>query len=76
MKDPNVYTGTCRKCRQSKKPPLVDTNEYKLYCNVEIHTDKTITCYRPDIVLQNKKQITYLIDISMPINHNIQTKYV
>lgn len=55
---------------------IIDTNEYKLYWDVEIRTDKTITCNRPDIVFQNKKeQITYLIDIAIPNDTNIQNKY-
>nr|CAI5864716.1 unnamed protein product [Callosobruchus analis] len=55
---------------------VLENNQYKLYWDVEIHTDKTIPANRPDIVFQSKAdKITYLIDIAIPNDNNIQTSY-
>nr|CAI5833294.1 unnamed protein product [Callosobruchus analis] len=44
---------------------VLENNRYKLYWDVEIHTDKTIPANRPDIVFQSKAdRVTYLIDIN------------
>ena len=40
-----------------------------------IHTDRTITANRPDIVLKNKKDITcLLIDMTVPLDANTSVK--
>nr|CAI5870488.1 unnamed protein product [Callosobruchus analis] len=55
---------------------VLENNQYKLYWDVEIHTDKAIPANRPDIVFQSKAdKITYLIDIAIPNDNNIQTSY-
>ncbi|VEN63176.1 unnamed protein product [Callosobruchus maculatus] len=55
---------------------VLDSNQYKLYWDVEIHTDKTIPANRPVIVFQSKAdKVTYLIDIAIPNDTNIQTTY-
>nr|CAI5861928.1 unnamed protein product [Callosobruchus analis] len=55
---------------------VLENNQYKLYWDVEIHTDKTIPANRPDIVFQSKAdKITYLIDIAIPNDNNIQKSY-
>nr|CAI5864221.1 unnamed protein product [Callosobruchus analis] len=55
---------------------VLENDQYKLYWDVEIHTDKTIPANRPDIVFQSKAdKITYLIDIAIPNDNNIQTSY-
>ena len=55
---------------------IIENEEYKLYWDITIHTDKTVMHNRPDITLQYKKQkITYLIDIAVPSDNNISHKY-
>ncbi|VEN51470.1 unnamed protein product [Callosobruchus maculatus] len=55
---------------------VLENDQYKLYWDVEIHTDKTIPANRPDIVFQSKAdKITYLIDIAIPNDVNIQNTY-
>nr|CAI5828319.1 unnamed protein product [Callosobruchus analis] len=55
---------------------VLENNQYKLYWDVEIHTDKTIRANRPDIVFQSKAdRVTYLIDIAIPNDKNIQNTY-
>ena len=55
---------------------VLENTEYKLYWDQTIYTDKTIIANRPDIVLMNKRErTTYLIDIAIPSDTNIQQKY-
>jgi hypothetical protein len=54
------------------KPANVLENNFKLYWNRSIITDKTIPFNRPDITLTNKKtKNTFLIDIAIPNTHNL-----
>jgi hypothetical protein len=47
-------------------------NNFKLYWNCSIITDKTIPSKRPDITFTNKKtKNTFLIDIAIPNTHNL-----
>jgi len=54
-------------------PAIVLENEnFKLYWNRSIVTEKTINFNRPDITFMNKKtKNTFLIDIAVPNTHNL-----
>lgn len=54
---------------------VLENERVRLYWDRTIHTDKTITCNRPDITLikKNTKE-TYLIDIAIPNDTNIAKK--
>jgi len=54
-------------------PASVLKNEnFKLYWNRRILTDKTILFNRPDITFMNKKtKNTFLVDIAVPNTHNL-----
>ena len=55
---------------------VIENSSYKLYWDNPIHTDKTIVANRPDIVLIDKtRKKTYIIDIAIPNDHNINQKY-
>lgn len=55
---------------------ILENKDYKMYWDLTIHTDKTIRNNRPDITLQDKiNKVTYLIDIAVPSDHNVLTKY-
>ena len=57
-------------------PPVIENNNFKLYWDRSIITDRTIGHNRPDITLIDKKnKITYLIDIAIPNTNNIQSKH-
>ena len=51
---------------------VCENKEAKLLWDRTIHTYKTVTHNKPDIVLKNKKAgLTYLIDIAVPNQNNI-----
>jgi len=54
-------------------PAIVLENEnFKLYWNRSILTDKTIPFNRPDVSFMNKKtKNTFLLDIAVPNTHNL-----
>jgi hypothetical protein len=53
-------------------PANVLGNNFKLYWNRSIITDKTIPSNRPDITFTNKRtKTTYLIHIAVPNTHNL-----
>jgi hypothetical protein len=55
---------------------VIENNTHKIYWDNPILTDKTITANRPDITLVDKQtKTTYLIDISVPSDTNINNKY-
>lgn len=59
-----------------KPDNVLENEQFKLYYDLTLHTDKTILHNRPDITFQDKgKRTTYLIDISVPIDTNIVKKY-
>jgi hypothetical protein len=50
---------------------VLENDNFKLYWNSSIITDKTIPFNRPDITLTNKRtKNTFLIDIAIPNTHN------
>ncbi|XP_039759615.1 uncharacterized protein LOC120633471 [Pararge aegeria] len=52
---------------------VLENNEYRLYFDRAILTDRTIHYNRPDITLQDKKNRTaIIIDIAIPNTHNLQ----
>lgn len=57
-------------------PGVVETENYRIYWNRDIITDRTITHNRPDIVLVDKEQkSTYIIDVAIPLAANISKKH-
>ena len=55
---------------------IIENQQYKLYWDTTIHTDKRRKYNRPDITFTNKKgKTTCLIDISIPNDTNITQKY-
>jgi len=51
---------------------VVENENFKLYWNRSILTDKTVSFNRPDITFMNKKtKNTFLIDIAVPNTHNL-----
>lgn len=55
---------------------VLEDNSTKILWDKTLHTDKTIMSNRPDITIIDKIQkITYFIEISVPNDNNIHTKY-
>lgn len=55
---------------------VLDNTDYKMYWDREITTDVNINANRPDIVVFNKKKKeVYIIDVAVPLNHNLQSTY-
>jgi hypothetical protein len=51
---------------------VLENENFKLYWNHSIITDKTIPSNRPDITVMNKTtKNTFLIDIAVPNTHNL-----
>jgi len=51
---------------------VLENENFKLYWNRSILTDKTIPFNRPDITFMNEKtKNTFLIDIAVPNTHNL-----
>jgi hypothetical protein len=51
---------------------VLENDNFKLYWNRSIITDKTVPFNRPDITFMNKKtKNTFLIDIALPNTHNL-----
>jgi len=51
---------------------VLENENFKLYLNRSILTDKTISFNRPDISFMNKKtKNTFLVDIAVPNTHNL-----
>ncbi|KAL0870860.1 hypothetical protein ABMA27_004702 [Loxostege sticticalis] len=54
--------------------PVIENNNYRLYFDRAILTDKTTHFNRPDITVHDKKNHTALIiDIAIPNSHNLQS---
>lgn len=54
---------------------ILENEEYKLYWDKTLYTDKTVTSNRPDITFTNKKEKkTYIIDIAIPNDANVIQK--
>ena len=54
---------------------VLKNNNFELYWNRSIISDKTIPANRPDITFTNKKtKTTYLIHIAVPNTHNLVKK--
>jgi hypothetical protein len=55
-----------------KQANALESDNFKLYWNYSILTDKTIPFNRPDITFMNKKtKNTFLINIAVPDRHNL-----
>jgi hypothetical protein len=51
---------------------VLENDNFKLYWNRSVLTDKTILFNRPDITFMNKKtKNKFLIDIAVPNTHNL-----
>ena len=62
------------KCPYYKYTPanVLENENFNLYWNRSILTDKTVPFNRPDITVMNKKtKNTFLIDIAVPNTHNL-----
>ena len=56
-----------------KPQAVLDNKDYKLYYDRAVITDQTIHHNRPDIIITDKrKKETYLIDIAVPLCHNLE----
>jgi hypothetical protein len=59
-----------------KPEKVLDSKDYKLYYDRAVITDQTIHHNRPDIILiDKKKQETILIDVAVPLCHNVETTW-
>jgi hypothetical protein len=54
---------------------VLENQRYKLYWDREVRTDIRVLANRPDILLYDKKKEVDLIDIAVPLPHNIQNVY-
>jgi hypothetical protein len=56
---------------------VLENKKYKLYWDREVRTDIRVSANRPDILLydKKKKKEVDLIDIAVPLSHNIQKVY-
>ncbi len=55
--------------------PVINTNDHKMYWNRSILTDRSVLSNKPDIVWHDKKKKkVYLIDVAVPLAHNISKK--
>ena len=55
-----------------KPQTILDNNNFKMYWDRTIITDKTIHHNRPDITIHDKiNKIVYLVDIAVPNTHNL-----
>jgi hypothetical protein len=53
----------------------MDNDKAKILWDIPIQTDRTIKANKPDIVVTNKAtNITTIIEISVPADHNLQEK--
>jgi hypothetical protein len=50
---------------------VLENDNFKLYWNCSIITDKTINSNRHDITFMNKTKNAFLIDIAVPKTHNL-----
>jgi len=61
-----------RPCYRYTPSNVLENDNFKLYWNRSIFTDKTIPDNRPEITFTNRKTKTnYLIDIAIPNKHNL-----
>jgi len=59
-----------------KPEKVLDSKDYKLYYDRTVITDQTIHHNRPDlIIIDKKKQETTLIDVAVPMCHNVETTW-
>ena len=59
------------------QPETVTENEKVtiLWDNMQVHTDKTIKAYKPDIIIKDKQEKTcMLIDMTIPSDRNTSVK--
>ncbi|XP_045480892.1 uncharacterized protein LOC123685281 [Harmonia axyridis] len=73
----------CGLIRNLKKPfeyhpiGVLENDNFKLYWDTFIHTDRPIKHNRPDIMLFNKKERTVeIVDITIPADDNVYKAYV
>lgn len=52
-------------------PPTMENQRYRLLCyDIPIHTDKTMTANKPDILLHDlQEKSAFLIDVIHPADH-------
>src|SRR6266478_3424239 len=55
---------------------VIENEDYKLYWDRQVITDKTILSNRPDIILIDKtKKIAFLIDVAHPLDTNLNQTF-
>ena len=60
---------------ENEPKTVTEKNNVTILWDMPIHTDRTITANRPDIVLKNKKDKTFLlIDKTIPLDTNTSVK--
>ena len=60
---------------QHEPTAVMDNDKAKILWDIPIQTDRTIKANKPDIVVTNKAtNITTIIEISVPADHNLQEK--
>ena len=60
---------------EHKPTTVTEKNNINILWDLPIHTDRTISANRPDIVQKNKKDKTcLLIDMTVPLNANTSVK--
>jgi len=71
------YTHTHRQTQtRARAPkPVYEQEDVKVLWNQAVHTDTEVTANRPDIIIKNKKEKTWvLIDVAMPADRNVVQK--
>ena len=56
---------------------VLENETHKLHWDFEIQTDHQVAARQPDIIIINKKEITYsIVDFAVPADHRVNTKNV
>jgi hypothetical protein len=64
-----VHNGT------NTRAPVCEHEDVTVLWNQEVHTDTEVMANRPDIIIKNKKEKTFiLIDVAIPANRKVTKK--
>ena len=54
---------------------VTESEKVTILCDMQVHTDKTIKAYKPDIIIKDKQEKTcVLIDMAIPSDRNTSVK--
>ena len=71
----NFHLPCAAKWYEHKPPQVGENDKVTILWDFTINTDRTIQANRPDIVIKNNKQKTYLmIDMTVPTDRNVSAK--